>query len=119
MEHLNQTLEPEQISKTPCQLVYVLYLIGIVVGFTSLIGLVIAYIYRSDAPEWQKTHYQFQIRTFWISLLFGLIGFILMLVVIGYAVLIATLIWYIIRCVKGLKYLNQNQAYPEPETWMF
>lgn len=51
------------------KIVYVLYLVGILFGLTTLIGVVMAYVNRGDAPEWLKTHYQYQIRTFWIGAL--------------------------------------------------
>jgi len=47
-------------------LVYILYLVGLIIQVTHLIGVIVAYIYRNDGPDWVRTHYRFQIRTFWI-----------------------------------------------------
>ena len=99
--------------------VYILYLVSLVFGVTSLVGVIMAYISRGDAPEWLASHYRFQIRTFWIGMLYGIIGLILAYVVIGWLVLLFTLIWFVVRCVKGLKYLNNGQAHPDPAGWMF
>lgn len=99
--------------------VYILYLVSLVFGITSLIGVVMAYISRSDAPEWLASHYRLQIRTFWIGMLYGIIGMILVYVVIGWLVLLFTLVWFVVRCVKGLKYLNDGKPYPNPAGWMF
>ena len=95
------------------KIVYVLYLIGLVTGVTILVGVVMAYIYKDESPEWLRTHYESQIRLFWIGLLYCidrrhpdlaiLIGFLLYLVIA---------IWWIVRCVKGLKHLDQRTAVP-------
>jgi uncharacterized membrane protein len=101
------------------KIVYILYLVGIVFGITGIIGVVMAYVNRGDAPEWLKSHYQFQIRTFWIGALYLLIGVILAFVLIGYLVLLFWLIWIIVRCVKGIKSLDLKEAHPNPTGWMF
>lgn len=106
-------------SEGTAKIVYFLYLATIVFGITNIIGVIMAYINKNDAPEWLQTHYQFQIRTFWIGLLYGLIGLALTVVVIGFAILIFWVIWLIIRCVKGLKALDAKQPYPNPTSWMF
>jgi uncharacterized membrane protein len=33
--------------------------------------------------------------------------------------LIAVLIWMIVRCIKGLQLAGRNEPVPNPETWMF
>ena len=101
------------------KIVYILYLIGLVFGITWLIGVVMAYINRNDAPEWLKSHYQFQIRTFWIGILYIFISIILSFVLIGILVLFFFVIWLIVRCVKGIKYLDRKEAPPNPTGWMF
>ena len=100
------------------KIVYILYLIGLVFGITWLIGVVMAYINKDDAPEWLKSHYQFQIRTFWIGTLYIFIGIILSFVLVGILVLFFFVIWLIVRCVKGIKYLDQKEAPPNPTGWM-
>lgn len=99
--------------------VYILYLVGLIFGLTGIIGVIMAYINKSDAPDWLKSHYQFQVRTFWIGFLYLLIGAILSIVVIGYLILLFWIVWLIVRCVKGMKSLDQKQAHPNPTGWMF
>ncbi|NOZ43050.1 MAG: hypothetical protein GXP02_07810 [Alphaproteobacteria bacterium] len=101
------------------KIVYVLYLVGLVAGITGIIGVVIAYVNRSDAPDWLKSHYQFQIRTFWIGGLYMVIGAILAFVAIGWFVMLFWVIWLIVRCIKGLKSLDQKEPHPNPTGWMF
>ena len=57
-------------TKGAAKIVYILYLVSLLFGITGIIGVVMAYINKDDAPEWLQTHYQFQIRTFWIGALF-------------------------------------------------
>lgn len=101
------------------KLVYILYLVGIVVGLTSLIGVIMAYVNKSDAPDWVQSHYRFQIRTFWIGLLYGLVGLILVTVGIGILILLFVLVWFIVRCIKGMNALDKGQAHPNPAGWLF
>ena len=100
-------------------LIYILYLLSFVVGITSLIGLVMAYLNRNDAPEWVQSHYTLQIRTFWIGLFIGAIGVISTIIVIGWFILLFLAIWWIVRCVKGMSYIGENKAYPHADTWLF
>ncbi|AOU98407.1 hypothetical protein BI364_10950 [Acidihalobacter yilgarnensis] len=101
------------------KIIYILYLIGLVLGITGLIGVVMAYVNKGDAPEWLATHYRFQIRTFWIGSLYLVIGGLLSLVIIGYLILLFWAIWLIVRCVKGMKALEQQVAPANPGGWFF
>jgi uncharacterized membrane protein len=52
-----------------------------------------------------------------MGLLIGIIGGILSLVLIGLVVLLALAIWWIIRCVKGIRFVGERAAYPNHLTW--
>ena len=99
-------------------LIYVLYLAGLLVGITAVVGVVMAYIARDRAEGWVVSHYEFQIRTFWLTLLYGLIGVVLSFVLLGIPVLMATLVWFIIRNVKGLIRASQDEPIPDPKSWL-
>lgn len=47
----------QQDDTTVPLIVYVLYLTGLFVGITVVIGLVVAYMQQKTAPEWMKSHY--------------------------------------------------------------
>jgi uncharacterized membrane protein len=106
------------VSTSTPKLIYIMFLANIIIPFLGVIAVVMAYINKDDAPDWLQTHYQFQIRTFWIGLLYFFIGALLTTILIGYIVLLFALIWLITRCVKGMKYLDAGQATPNPTTWM-
>jgi uncharacterized membrane protein len=106
-------------SEKNAKIIYYLYLVSLVIGVTSIVGVVMAYINKNEAEDWVKTHYRFQIRTFWIGFLYSIISGLLVVVFIGYLLLVLVIVWFIIRCVKGLSYLDKKQPYPNPETWLF
>ena len=107
-----------EISTTVPTIIYVLFLANILVPFAGLVGVIMAYINKGD-DNFLQSHYQFQIRTFWIGLLYAVIGILLTAILIGWLILLFTVIWLIIRCVKGFKYLGKQQPMPEPTSWMF
>ena len=101
------------------RLVYILYLVSLIAGVTSIIGIIIAYVYRDDAPEWVKSHYRFQIRTFWIALLYAFLSLLTAILIIGFLFAAFTFIWWIVRSVKGLKLLSLGLPHPDPATWLW
>lgn len=111
---------------------YALYLLAFATGITAVIGVVIAYAQRSTAGPAMQTHYTFLIRTFWLGLLFAVvggvvggvvfaIGAVLSVILIGFPIMAlagliwaAAAVWFGIRCVLGLIYLSRGEAYPRP-----
>lgn len=116
---MNEVVSDRPVSTDTAKIIYILYLVGLATGLTALIGVIMAYVNRDDAPEWLKSHYRFQIRTFWIGLLYCVIGGILSLVLIGFLVLLFWVIWLILRVVKGFKHLEKREPVPNEQTWMF
>lgn len=99
--------------------IYALHIAGAVTGgFTCLIAAILAYISRKDAPDWLASHYEFQIRTFWLALLFSAVSLLLTAVGIGVVMLVAVGLWVIVRSVVGLSHLLKGQPYPTPKNWM-
>jgi len=112
-------VEKSSTTKGTAKLVYILYMVGLLFGITGIVGVVMAYINKDDAPAWLKTHYQFQIRTFWIGALYIFLGSILSLILIGYFVILFWVVWLIIRSVKGIKALDAEIALENPKSWFF
>jgi uncharacterized membrane protein len=99
--------------------VYILYLVSLLVGLTSIVGLIMAYVNYDEAPEWVRTHYRFQIRTFWIGLLYAFIGVVTCIIVLGIFWLIFVGVWWIVRCVKGMQAISRGLPYEHPASWMW
>ena len=116
----NGTLpNPGEDSGKMAKLVYLLYVVGPLVGLTGLIGVIVAYVDRGSAPDWVRSHYRFQIRTFWIGALFLAAGGALAVVLIGYAILFLWVIWLLVRSIKGFRTANRGEAHPNPGSWAF
>jgi len=99
--------------------VYVLYLLAYFTGITALIGVIIAYSQAGSANPEMKSHYTFQVRTFWIGLLYLVGGLVLLHFVVGAFVLLWWFVWSLVRNIRGLLALNRNEAIANPDSWMF
>jgi len=54
-----------------------------------------------------------------MGILYSVIAGILTVVLIGILLFFVIAVWWIVRCVKGLKYLDQKTAYANYESWAF
>ncbi|MCK0162820.1 hypothetical protein [Marinobacter sp. S6332] len=80
-------------------------------GITGLAGVIINYIKLDDVRStWVEPHFRWQIRTFWIGLLWTVIGVVTSFIIIGWFILIGIAIWVIYRIVKGALALNDGKA---------
>lgn len=110
---------PEQRRKDPLRnlavAVYILQALSFFLGgISGLAGVIINYIKQDQVRgTWIEPHFRWQIRTFWIGLLWGVIGFITTFIIIGWFILLGISIWIIYRIVKGALALNDGLP-PEP-----
>jgi uncharacterized membrane protein len=100
--------------------VYVLYLVSFFTGgITALAGVIIAHTQADRADPLSNSHFQFQIRAFWIGLLYLVVGIITVVVVIGVLILLWWFVWTLVRCIKGLLALNAGEPIANPKSWLF
>jgi uncharacterized membrane protein len=99
--------------------VYIMYFLGYVTGITTIIGVMIAYLQNRPASSELRSHFTFQVRTFWIGLIFLVAGGILLQIGIGVLVLLWWFVWSLMRNVKGILALNRNEPIANPKSWMF
>ena len=95
---------------------------GMLVGaplltLVGVIAVIVAYITRSDAQRtWAQSHLTWLSGTFWWSLLWNCIGWVLAVTLIGLpvalAIWIATTIWVIYRVIRGFLYCQRNEPIP-------
>ena len=100
-------------------LIYILYLAAVVAGITAIVGVIMAYMAKDQAPDWLKSHYRNQIHIFWKGLLYSVVGALTSIILIGFVILLAAFIWYIVRTVKGMQALSKGEPYPNPDSWGF
>jgi len=98
--------------------VYILYLLGYLTGITALIGVIIAYLQAGSSDSAMKSHYTFQVRTFWVGLLYLFGGVLLLHLAVGALILLWWFVWSLLRNVKGLLALNRNEPIANPESWI-
>lgn len=141
----NPTPPPTAITVSRPAIVVILYLLNFVVGFSVLVGVVLAYVWRREeaTQDWERTHYTYLIRTFWIGLVicvvamiawfgtfFGVLAFsethgdppspVFFTVVFGIIGLwLLAAAWFTTRCVMSLVRTGNQLPMPRPKTWMF
>jgi uncharacterized membrane protein len=126
------TVESPRPPTTSALVVYLLFAVAAILGiighgflvgaplFTliGVIGVIVAYITRGDVRgTWLESHLSWLIRTFWWSLLWNCLGWlvfwalvwILIGVPIAWTIWIATTIWVIYRVVKGYLHFQRNE----------
>jgi uncharacterized membrane protein len=104
------TTENEQSAKTLTTVIYALYAASYFVGVTAIIAIVMNYVKKGDvAGTFMESHFRWQIRTFWFGVLWGVLGAITMVFIIGWFVLVANGIWIIYRIIKGWLRLNDGK----------
>ena len=100
-------------------IISLVYLSSFVFGITIIVGVVLAYVWKGEAhADWESSHYDYMIRTFWIGLIGSVISFILMLVLIGFLLWIAVAVLVVVRCVLSLINAQKQAPMPNPETWL-
>ena len=110
-----KTSEELAALKTITQVVYILQALSFMFGVTALVGLIINYVKREDVvgTVYQR-HFDWQIRTFWWGLLWGVLGCLLIIAFgLGFVVLFVAWVWAIYRVVKGwLKLIEGKPVLP-------
>jgi uncharacterized membrane protein len=108
---MTENTQQELANKNITQIIYGLYAAAIIVGVTYFVGIVLNYVKRDDvAGTWLESHFTWQIRTFWYSILWFVIGIPLMFALgLGFIVWIVSGIWYIYRIVKGWLRLSEGK----------
>ncbi len=91
--------------------VYALQAASFLFGVTALAAIIVNYVKQDEVQgTWLASHFRWQIRTFWFSLLWGGLGLLTFLVVVGYLILLADGVWLIYRIVKGWLNLMDGKA---------
>lgn len=86
--------------------VYALQAVSFFLGITLIIGVIINYVKRDDAKDsWLASHYKWQIRTFWYSMLWLTLGGLTFKQGFGQIILAFGSIWLLYRIIKGWLHL--------------
>jgi uncharacterized membrane protein len=96
-------------------MVYILQALSFLWGVTAIVGVIVNYVKRDEAVGTvYQSHFDWQIRTFWWGLLWGVLGLLLIIAAgLGFVVLFVAWIWAIYRVVKGwLKLTEGKPVFP-------
>jgi uncharacterized membrane protein len=97
--------------KSIVQIVYVCEALSYFFGITAVVGLIINYLRFDEARgTWLESHFVWQVRTFWISLVVAVIGCFFIFIGIGFLILAVNLVWIIYRIVKGWILLREGSS---------
>lgn len=99
------SIEPPQSLITIATAVYVLQAIGLIPGLQPALiaAVIINYVKRDDVQgTFLKSHFRWQIRTFWFGLLWAVVGyFTIVAFLLGVVILSVDVIWIMYRIIKG------------------
>lgn len=114
------TIEASQSLVRVSHLIYALHALGLGIGafgaatvlgsflfgWPSIIAVIIGYVKRGEAQgTWLETHFRWQIRTFWFTLLWVLIAVAVGLTIVGLlltaAILVAVTVRLVYRVARG------------------
>lgn len=90
-------------------------------GISGIIALLVAKFAEDKAPDWIKTHYEFQKRTFWIGIVPVLLVYVAMLRLhitsqqVMLALIAIPLIYTAGRAVMGFNHLFYERPVPNPK----
>ncbi|WP_067734312.1 DUF4870 family protein [Novosphingobium naphthalenivorans] len=87
-------------------------------GLTGIIGAVLAFVWRNEPKaDWEISHYQYHINSFWIALAGTALGMVLMIVLVGFLLMGAVAILVIVRSVLALLNAQKHLPMPNPGSW--
>lgn len=87
--------------RAAAHVMYALYAVALFTALPLLAGVVVAYLGRGSADPVYRSHLTWGIRTFWWALLWLVIGTVLILVLVGYAILAILWLWTAYRTIRG------------------
>jgi len=95
----------------------VLIVTAFLFGWPSIIAVILNYVKRSDVRgTWLDSHFSWQIRTFWYSLLWLVVGAVLFVTVVGipvaYVIWWVTGVWVLYRIIRGALALSSERPMP-------
>ncbi len=105
--------EPDPALITLTKVIYLLQALGYLTGLSYVIALILDYVKIDEVRgTWLESHFRWQIRTFWFSLLWYVLGVLTYVIGIGAIILLVVTFWVIYRILKGwLNLLDHKPMY--------
>lgn len=88
--------------KNITMVIYILQAVSFLFIITFVIAVMVNYIKQNDVRgTWLESHFRWQIRTFWFSLPWFLVGVLTYVFIIGWIIIAVVSLWVIYRILKG------------------
>lgn len=125
------TLDKQAPGRAAAVVVYWLLLGSIMIVFTAPVGALVAHLQLRRAAPWIQSHLQFQLRTFWLGIIAGLVFTLVWQLLgltgispmapwaLGYVFFTVCMIWLVGRCGIGVARLMANRPIPCPRSLAF
>jgi len=105
-------------SPVNAKLIYAGFLASLAVPLLALVAALFAYKSgQQNPPDWLATHYEFQMRTFWIGLAANVVAWALAFVGIGLLLFPLIAVWVVARAVKGLIRVAHGAPIEDPKSY--
>lgn len=96
-------------SKNVVQIVYALFALSFILPPLAVAGAIVCYLKRNEAdPPWLRSHFDWQLQSFWWMVAGTVVGVVTSLIYIGWLVMLAVAIWFLYRIVKGWLVLSDD-----------
>ena len=109
---MSEERNEEKTLKTLTTVIYALQAAGAIIPLVIpwIVAVVLNYVKKDEvAGTWLESHFRWQIRTFWFTCLWAIVGFITMPILIGFVIWFAQFVWYVYRIAKGWMRLNEDK----------
>jgi len=112
MNSMSTEQSSAESDRTLAVVAYALHLFGVIAGIPSIVGLIINYVKRDDYDELFDSHHSWMIRSFWWAILWCVLGFVTLVIGVGFVIFFLAWVWYIYRHVRGLLALLNGEPMP-------
>lgn len=100
------------------RLLYWGMLLGLFLPGLNFVAGGLAWFFRAKGDDALRAHYANQFCIFWKSVIYIAVGLVLTYFLFGVLLIMAAIIWYILRIRKGLKALGAGTAPANPGSWL-
>jgi len=107
-QHPQRYVPPPPNPYQPAIITYAVFAGSFIIAFAAIGGLIYAYVEKGKDPN-VDTHLDFMIQTFWIGLIFFVIGFVTAFFLIGFLILLAWFVWVVIRMITGFQLAQKGE----------
>ena len=96
-------------------IMYALYAISLLTAFPMFIGVIVAYLGRSDAQVRYRSHLHYGIKAFWMSVIGVIIAFVLAIITLGLLSWLAFgIVWLYVAWKTGRGWMRLIDDLPAP-----